>query len=226
MRDDPHLLILPSLLTIQLIFLDRAGFPPFSGGTPDETWSNLKNWQKVLTRPVYTNPKDLIFNMSDEAWDAITRCVSLCCLCFLLLIVNWSDSVTTSFCRLIAHEKVRTCAISDLETLPFFSGMKFKSLRETQAPFVPSLENEVDVGYYDDFSNEADLAKYGAFSRAFTPSGDYRPLVLTLHGLQTSVTGEVFEKQRNVDAVQEKDEGFNRGVWCVTTRFRPSPITS
>lgn len=26
--------------------------------------------------------------------------------------------------------------------------------------------------------------------------------------------GEVFEKQRNVDAVQEKDEdGFNRGVW-------------
>ena len=27
------------------------------------------------------------------------------------------------------------------------------------------------------------------------------------------VSGEVFEKQRNVDAVQEKDEGFNRGVW-------------
>lgn len=53
-----------------------AGFPPFSGATSDETWTNLKNWQKVLTRPVYTNPKDLIFNMSDEAWDAITQSVS------------------------------------------------------------------------------------------------------------------------------------------------------
>ena len=63
---------------------------------------------------------------------------------------------------LIAHDKVRMATIPELETLPFFYGMRFKALRETQAPFVPSLENEMDVGYYDDFSNEADLAKYGA----------------------------------------------------------------
>lgn len=56
-----------------LSLLYSAGYPPFSGANPDETWANLKNWSQVLTRPIYTNPKDLIFNMGDEAWDAITR---------------------------------------------------------------------------------------------------------------------------------------------------------
>lgn len=74
----PHYRLLrQGLINKNVLALDRsAGFPPFSGATSDETWTNLKNWQKVLTRPVYTNPKDLIFNMSDEAWDAITRCVA------------------------------------------------------------------------------------------------------------------------------------------------------
>lgn len=52
-----------------------CGFPPFSGRTPDETWANLKNWKRVLQRPVYTKAEDLQFNLTDVAWDVITRCV-------------------------------------------------------------------------------------------------------------------------------------------------------
>jgi non-specific serine/threonine protein kinase len=51
------------------------GFPPFSGSTPEETWANLKNWTKVLRRPVYDRPEDLIFNLTDTAWDSVTRWV-------------------------------------------------------------------------------------------------------------------------------------------------------
>lgn len=51
------------------------GFPPFSGSTPEETWANLKNWQRVLRRPVYDKPEDLIFNLTDQAWDAVIRYV-------------------------------------------------------------------------------------------------------------------------------------------------------
>jgi cell cycle protein kinase DBF2 len=50
-----------------------AGFPPFSGSSPEETWTNLKNWSKVLKRPQYENPEDAVFNLSDVSWDAITR---------------------------------------------------------------------------------------------------------------------------------------------------------
>ncbi|CED83789.1 kinase-like protein [Phaffia rhodozyma] len=155
-----------------ILFEFLAAYPPFSGATPDETWANLKNWQRVLTRPVYTNPKDLIFNMSDEAWDVITR--------------------------LITHDKTRISSLTELQMEPFFASLPFNNLRDTQAPFVPSLEGEDDVGYYDDFTNEGDLAKYG----------------------------EVFEKQRHVDAVQEKNDGFNRGVWVgFTFGKNSSPAT-
>ena len=40
-------------------------------------------------------------------------------------------------------------------------------------------------GYFDNFDDPADMAKYA----------------------------EVKEKQRNVDAVREKEEAFGRGVW-------------
>lgn len=56
-----------------ILFEFLAGFPPFSGGTPEETWTNLKNWREVLRRPHYDKPEDLIFNLSDVAWDCITR---------------------------------------------------------------------------------------------------------------------------------------------------------
>jgi serine/threonine protein kinase len=58
-----------------ILFEFLAGFPPFSGSTPEETWTNLKNWTKVLRRPEYDKPEDLIFNLTDIAWDAVTRCI-------------------------------------------------------------------------------------------------------------------------------------------------------
>jgi serine/threonine protein kinase len=53
--------------------LTGQGFPPFSGSSPEETWANLKSWPKVLRRPVYDRPEDLIFNLSDPAWDAVIQ---------------------------------------------------------------------------------------------------------------------------------------------------------
>lgn len=38
--------------------------------------------------------------------------------------------------------------------------MDWKTLRTQRAPFVPELDSETDAGYFDDFSNEADMAKY------------------------------------------------------------------
>jgi len=142
-----------------ILFEFLAGFPPFSGATPDETWTNLKNWSKMLKRPEYDRPEDLIFNLTDLAWDAVTR--------------------------LIAHSTVRYTTMLQVQAHPFFASVKWDDLRGTQAPFVPTLDSEIDTGYYDDFTSLEDMAKYT----------------------------EVKEKQRNVDKVKEKDESFSRGVW-------------
>ncbi|WVQ81848.1 hypothetical protein IAT38_003975 [Cryptococcus sp. DSM 104549] len=141
-----------------ILFEFLCGFPPFSGSTPEETWANLKNWSRVLRRPVYDRPEDLIFNLTDVAWDAVTR--------------------------LIAHPKDRIASLQDVQSLPFFSSLPFGSLRQIDAPFVPVLDGETDVGYFDSFTSPEDMAKYA----------------------------EVFKKQRDVEAVQEKGIG-NRNNW-------------
>lgn len=146
-----------------ILFEFLAGFPPFSGQTQEETWTNLKNWTKVLTRPTYDKPEDLIFNLRDVSWDLITR--------------------------LIAHASVRYSTFEQVTTHPFFTGSKtdFSKLRERTPPFVPSLDSEIDTGYYDDFTSLEDMAKYA----------------------------EVQAKKDNVDKIRSKagvDES-KRGVW-------------
>ena len=59
-----------------ILFEFLAGFPPFSGRTPEETWTNLDKWPTVLRRPEYDAPEDQVFNLTDIAWDAITRCAA------------------------------------------------------------------------------------------------------------------------------------------------------
>ncbi|PCH33151.1 kinase-like protein [Wolfiporia cocos MD-104 SS10] len=117
-----------------ILFEFLAGFPPFSGGTPEETWTNLKNWTKVLRRPEYDKPEDLVFNLTDTAWDAVTR--------------------------LIAHASVRYDTLSQVSAHPFFKSVKWDDLRSVKAPFVPALDSEIDTGYYDDFTSAGDMAKY------------------------------------------------------------------
>ena len=70
---------------------------------------------------------------------------------------------------------------------PFFEKTDWTNLRGATPPFVPSLDSEIDRGYYDDFTSLNDMAKYA----------------------------EVKEKQRNVAGVADKDDGAlqNRGVW-------------
>ncbi|KAF7310385.1 hypothetical protein HMN09_00580500 [Mycena chlorophos] len=152
-----------------ILFEFLAGFPPFSGSTAEETWTNLKNWQTVLRRPEYDKPEDLIFNLTDVAWDAVTC--------------------------LIAHASSRLTTLEQIREHPFFDGVKWDDLRGVEAPFVPALDSEIDTGYYDDFTSLEDMAKYA----------------------------EVKEKQRNVDAVKEKEEAFGRGVWVGFTFGKNGP---
>jgi cell cycle protein kinase DBF2 len=117
-----------------ILFEFLAGFPPFTGGTPEETWTNLKNWTAVLRRPEYDKPEDLIFNLTDTAWDAVTR--------------------------LIAHSSLRYNNLNQVKAHPFYTKVKWDHLREISPPFVPQLDSEEDTGYYDDFTSPEDMAKY------------------------------------------------------------------
>jgi hypothetical protein len=94
---------------------------------------------------------------------------------------------------LIAHPKDRISTLPDVQTLPFFSSLPFQSLRQIEAPFVPVLDGDTDVGYFDSFESPEDMAKYA----------------------------EVFKKQRDVEAVEERGKG-NRNNWVSRAQWGTS----
>lgn len=56
-----------------MLYEALAGYPPFAGGTTEETWHNLKHWRKVLQKPEFEDPN---YFLSVRTWDIITRCES------------------------------------------------------------------------------------------------------------------------------------------------------
>ncbi|KAK7611783.1 serine/threonine-protein kinase sid2 [Phyllosticta paracitricarpa] len=114
-----------------MLFEALAGYPPFAGATVDETWQNLKNWTKVLKKPVYEDPN---YFLSKRTWDLISR--------------------------LVASKSKRFKGISEIHSHMYFAEVDWSKLREQKAPFVPELDSETDAGYFDDFGSEADMAKY------------------------------------------------------------------
>ena len=75
--------------------------------------------------------------------------------------------------------------------------MDWATLRQTKAPFVPELDSETDAGYFDDFSNEADMAKYK----------------------------EVHDKQQALESMADRDEQMSKGLFVGFT-FRHRKATS
>ena len=114
-----------------MLFEALAGYPPFAGATVDETWQNLKRWQKVLRKPQYDDPN---YFLSKRTWDLITR--------------------------LVAAKEHRFKNINEIHKHEYFAEVDFSGLRDQKAPFVPELDSETDAGYFDDFGSEADMAKY------------------------------------------------------------------
>ncbi|KHJ35145.1 putative agc ndr protein kinase [Erysiphe necator] len=108
-----------------------TGFPPFAGSNVDETWKNLKHWREALTRPVWEDPNYFI---SNRTWHFITCCIT--------------------------SRAKRFSSINEVYEHQYFNEVDWKTLRTKRAPFVPELDSETDAGYFDDFSNEADMAKY------------------------------------------------------------------
>lgn len=114
-----------------ILFESLVSYTPFSGSSTNETYENLRHWKQTLRRPRLDNGRAAF---SDRTWDLITRLIA--------------DPIS----RLRSFEHVKRMA--------YFSDINFDSLRCMSPPFIPQLDSETDAGYFDDFTNEADMAKY------------------------------------------------------------------
>ncbi|KAG0019040.1 hypothetical protein BGZ81_009954 [Podila clonocystis] len=117
-----------------ILFEFLAGYSPFQGEDTRQTCVNVWHWRRVLRRPVYDTEENLEFNLTDEAWDLVTR-----------LITDREDRYTT---------------LDQVKRHPWLAGLDWGNLRSTEASFVPVLKTPMDTSYFDDFSNPADMAGY------------------------------------------------------------------
>ncbi|KAG0228495.1 hypothetical protein BGW42_002119 [Actinomortierella wolfii] len=117
-----------------ILFEFLSGYSPFQAEETRQTCVNVWHWRKVLRRPVYDTPENLEFNLTDCAWDLITR--------------------------LIADVRDRYSRVEQVQQHPWFEGLDWTCLRSQQPSFVPVLSHPADTSYFDDFSNPEDLECY------------------------------------------------------------------
>ncbi|KAI1876063.1 hypothetical protein JX265_000692 [Neoarthrinium moseri] len=151
-----------------MLFEALTGFPPFAGSTADETWRNLKHWKEVLKRPVWEDPN---YFLSNRTWNFITTCI------------NSRSKRFSSFKEITEHQ--------------YFAEVDWETLRQTKAPFVPELDSEMDAGYFDDFTNEADMAKYK----------------------------EVHDKQQALETMADRDDEMGKALFVGFTFRHRKPAT-
>ncbi|KAK4248857.1 kinase-like domain-containing protein [Corynascus novoguineensis] len=151
-----------------MLFEALTGFPPFAGATADETWRNLNHWREVLKRPVWEDPN---YFLSNRTWNFITTCIN--------------------------SRSRRFSNIKDIYDHQYFAEVDWAVLRETKPPFVPELDSETDAGYFDDFSNEADMAKYK----------------------------EVHEKQQALETMAEREDEMRKSLFVGFTFRHRKPAT-
>lgn len=114
-----------------MLFESLVGYTPFSGSSTNETYDNLRRWKQTLRRPRQSDGRAAF---SDRTWDLITR--------------------------LIADPINRLRSFEHVKRMSYFADINFSTLRSMIPPFTPQLDSETDAGYFDDFTSEADMAKY------------------------------------------------------------------
>lgn len=45
--------------------------------------------------------------------------------------------------------------LDEIKQHPFYAGIRWDTIRDTPAPFIPALDSEVDTGYFDNFEDPA-----------------------------------------------------------------------
>ncbi|KAG0198195.1 hypothetical protein BGX28_008344, partial [Mortierella sp. GBA30] len=117
-----------------ILFEFLCGYSPFQAEDTRQTCVNVWHWRKVLKRPVYDTEENLEFNLTDAAWDLITR--------------------------LIEDRDERYTTLQEVTGHPWLRELDWSDLRSLSASFVPVLSTPMDTSYFDDFSNPEDLVGY------------------------------------------------------------------
>ncbi len=170
-----------------MLFETLVGYPPFAGSSPEDTYTNLRRWKEALRRPRYEDGR---YVFSDRTWHLITK--------------------------LIASPKDRIRSFKQIMSAPYFAEIDWDKLRNRIPPFTPQLDDEEDAGYFDDFSNDEDMAKYKevmAKRAAIEKMGDKNVDNRYFIGFTFKHSGSKFVANSRSDSAENASDGDPFTTW-------------
>jgi len=116
-----------------ILFEFLSGYPPFSGSNVEDVWANVVNWKTVLERPVY-DEEDIDFNLSDVAWDLISKLFPFYLFLFYFYLkhkIQITNKNKKIIKRLITDQENRLGknGIAEIKAHEFFEGLDWATLR-------------------------------------------------------------------------------------------------
>jgi len=107
------------------------GVTPFGGESVDETFQKLTCWKEYVVPP---DPlEDEEDEISAEAWDIIQKLI----------------------CE--PDKRLGSGGVEEIKSHPFFDGFDWEGFQNMEPPFVPELDDEVDISYFANALDEDDI---------------------------------------------------------------------
>ncbi|KAJ3451377.1 cell cycle protein kinase dbf2-related [Anaeramoeba flamelloides] len=106
-----------------MVYEMLTGFPPFTGANIEETLENVINYKTSLENPKDDKTDEEI--LSPDAWD------------FVRQLINKSS------------KRLGSKGIEEIKKHPFFKGIEWENLHISTPPFIPKVEDDLDISYFD-----------------------------------------------------------------------------
>eukprot|EP01133_Synstelium_polycarpum_P007899 gene7899-9273_t len=111
-----------------IMFEMLVGYPPFCSETQRETYHKIMNWKYTLPKIMEEAKAEV--SLSAEAQDLIEM--------FL------TDS----------NQRIGANGAEEIQAHPFFRGVNWTSLRESQPPIIPNITSPIDTQNFDHYDEE------------------------------------------------------------------------
>eukprot|EP01122_Echinamoeba_exundans_P016914 TRINITY_DN872_c0_g1_i2.p1 TRINITY_DN872_c0_g1~~TRINITY_DN872_c0_g1_i2.p1 ORF type:complete len:980 (-),score=143.81 TRINITY_DN872_c0_g1_i2:60-2999(-) len=106
------------------------GATPFGAPSALQVFNNIKNWQSRLAQPPSVDGEE--YPVSPDCWDLITKLICA------------------------PENRLGKRGIDEIKHHPFFRGIDFQHIKDSNPPFIPNLADELDTSYFVGMDEEDD----------------------------------------------------------------------
>ncbi|KAJ3440811.1 cell cycle protein kinase dbf2-related [Anaeramoeba flamelloides] len=148
-----------------------TGFPPFSGSSIEETLENVIDFKSSLENPLDDETDEEI--IQPQAWNLIRKLINK------------------------PNKRLGKNGIQEIKNHPFFEGIEWNNFQNSTPPFVPKVESDLDISYFDTSyfdENEIDLEEPESLNLS-ERNNQFAGFTFKKYNLKQGGTQDIYQKK-------------------------------